>query len=587
MNKNRLVIYLIALGVGLLVLSAWAIGMFDPLENMSLDNRFRIRGPIEPSKEIVIVAFDEESFTHLGRWPWDRAHHGKLIDNLTLVGAKAIVFDMLLLEEDKRNPASDAYFVRSCKKAGNVIVASYFQYDDNGKPINFLEPIKNVKDAAIAGFSNIFPELDGVCRKAPVYKVYNNTILPSISLAALSKYFDKDTLEILADKNIQTDKYDEVLLNFAGEYGSFPYYPFYKVLNNQINKSDFKNKIVLVGGTASGLFDFKPIAFAPNFPGVEVHANLISNILLKNYLRPIASVWTGILIMLFALLPGFALYKLSPIKSGTIFFLILCFFSLVVYFLFASKNVYAEFAAPVFSLLLSYGSILLYRFITEEKEKRWIKHTFSRYLSSTIMESILSNPDNLKLGGERKDLTVLFSDIRDFTTISESLNPEEVVELLNEYLSKMVDVVFKYDGTLDKFIGDAIMVFWGAPIAQKDHAKKAVLCAVEMIEELKKLQKKWLSEGKKNLDIGIGINTGEMIVGNMGSKDKMEYTVIGDNVNLGSRLENLNKEYKTNILISEATQNLVKELVKTKYLGEVKIKGKTKPVKIYQVEAKK
>ncbi|MEW6040639.1 MAG: adenylate/guanylate cyclase domain-containing protein, partial [Elusimicrobiota bacterium] len=259
------------------------------------------------------------------------------------------------------------------------------------------------------------------------------------------------------------------------------------------------------------------------------------------------------------------------------------YFFLTEYFIFAKFNFHMDFLKPGLSIILSFSGVMGYRLLTEEKEKRWIKKTFSYYLSPTVIDELAGNPDKLRLGGERKILTVLFSDIRNFTTISEKLNPEEVVGILNEYLSAMTDIVFKHSGTLDKFIGDAIMAFWGAPIYSEDHAEKAVECALEMIDKLKELQEEWKRQNKPIIDIGIGINTGEMVVGNLGSHQRMDYTVIGDNVNLGSRLEGLNKQYATHIIISEATNEAIKHKFKSKSLGQVSVKGKEKPVTIFEL----
>jgi len=256
------------------------------------------------------------------------------------------------------------------------------------------------------------------------------------------------------------------------------------------------------------------------------------------------------------------------------------------FYYFICKQVWVEYTPVALLIIFIYILITTWRFFTEEKEKRWLKKTFGQYLSPAVINEIMKSPDALALGGKRQEMTVLFSDIRGFTTISEASSPEEVVALLNEYLTKMTEIVFKYQGTLDKFIGDAVMAFWNAPVEQKDHPRRAVLCAIDMIEELKKLQVKWRAEGKPVLDIGIGVNTGDMVVGNMGSLERMDYTVIGDNVNLGSRLESLNKEFKTHIIISESTYNNVRDIVNARSLGSTKVKGKEKAVQIYGVEGR-
>lgn len=216
-------------------------------------------------------------------------------------------------------------------------------------------------------------------------------------------------------------------------------------------------------------------------------------------------------------------------------------------------------------------------------EKRKIRQSFQYYFSPAVMEEILKNPESLGLGGRRKEVTVLFSDIRDFTTITEQLPPDKLTGLLQEYFTEMSEEIFATDGVLDKFIGDAIMAFWGAPIDQPDHADRAVKASVNMIKKLKKLQKEWLAEGFPLVNAGIGVNTGVVTVGNMGSTQRFDYTLIGDEVNAAARLEGLNKDYKTNIIISEATKNKLRITVKTKSLGEVLVKGKTKPIKIYSV----
>jgi len=221
--------------------------------------------------------------------------------------------------------------------------------------------------------------------------------------------------------------------------------------------------------------------------------------------------------------------------------------------------------------------------LTEQQEKKYIRQTFSKFVSKTVVDELLKHPDKLKLGGDKKILTVLFSDIRSFTTISEKMTPEELVEHLNEYLQAMTELVFKYDGTLDKYVGDEIMAFWGAPIPQDNHALLACKCAVEMMQVLEQLNKRWVQMNKPALHIGIGINTGEMVVGNMGSASRMDYTLMGDNVNLGARLEGTNKQYGTGIIISEFTYEHVKDHVIARELDLVRVKGKQLPVKIYEL----
>jgi adenylate cyclase len=256
----------------------------------------------------------------------------------------------------------------------------------------------------------------------------------------------------------------------------------------------------------------------------------------------------------------------------------------VVYYLFAAKGLWFNLVYPASALFFGYIGQTAYRFFMEERRARDIRRMFSSYVSKRIVDELIRDPSKAKLGGDRKEITVLFSDIRGFTSFSEKLQPEEVVSLLNEYLGAMTEIVFEHEGTLDKFVGDAIVALWGAPIGQPDHAERGVRCALAMIDRLKKLQDKWKAEGKHVIDIGIGINTGEMVVGNIGAPGKkMDYTVIGDNVNLGARLEGLTRQYNNHIIISEYTYAKVKDAVQAKELGTVTVKGKQKPVVVYDV----
>ena len=588
MEKRKIVSLLISAGVGLFVLTLWLTGVLGGLENKSMDMRFNLRGDIEHSSSIAIVCADEESIANLGRWPWPRSVHAKLVDRLTKAGAKSIVFDVLFLEPDLDRPEADRVFARAIRRSGRVTLGAYFQKTTSeGNPTELSLPTGVLLEDSQFGFTNIVPEMDGVTRRVPLMNEYNGKTIPSLGLSGLSQLLGKTPSEILREYKIPLNDYNEMLINYSGGFQSFPYYSFHKVLEGKVADQEFKDKIVLIGGTAAGLFDFKAIPFAQVYPGVEVHANAMSNILLRNYLIPWPWYITFFIILCFALSSGLTLGRFSTWKVGISMLGVLLGYCLVTYYLFVWKNVSADFVAPVLSLFLGYSFVSFYNFMKEEKEKKWVKKALSNYLSARVMESVLADPAKLRLGGQRENLTVLFSDIRGFTTISEALKAEEVVELLNEYFSRMVEVVFRYDGTLNKFIGDALMAFWGAPVGQQDHPERAVLCALDMMEELKKLQEKWRSEGKTVIDIGIGISTGEMIIGNMGSKDKMDYTVIGDTVNLGSRLEGLNKEYDTNIIISASTHQAVKELVETKALGSVKVKGKEKAVHIYAVTGRK
>jgi adenylate cyclase len=290
------------------------------------------------------------------------------------------------------------------------------------------------------------------------------------------------------------------------------------------------------------------------------------------------------LIFLFALVLGIFLPRLGAGAGALLFVALFAGYLGTVHYLFVSQGIWFNLVYPASALFFGYTSQTAYRFFTEERRARDIRRMFSSYVSKRIVDELIKDPSKAKLGGDRKEITVLFSDIRGFTSFSEKHQPEEVVKLLNEYLGAMTEIVFAHEGTLDKFVGDAIMALWGAPVGQPDHAERAVRCALAMIERLEQLQAKWRSEGKYAIDIGIGINTGDMVVGNMGAEGKkMDYTVIGDNVNLGARLEGLTRQYNNHIIISEFTYEKVKHLARVNELGSVTVKGKQQPVVIYDL----
>ncbi|MDD5688573.1 MAG: adenylate/guanylate cyclase domain-containing protein [Elusimicrobia bacterium] len=577
--KQKKIGYILGILSILVILVCDILGVFQLLEYKSYDYRLRLRGLKNPTGEIVIAAIDESSLEKLGRWPWDRSVHAKLIDKLVKAGVKTIGFDVMFLE--KSNAQSDNILAEAMKRSKRCVNEILFEIN-KGVVVNAKPLLKEMEDGSLSlGSPNIFPEIDGVVRKVKPVIEYQGKLYPHISVAVASAYLNKPWQDLV--KNLPLDANDELLINYCGEFETYKYISYYKIIRGEVDEKLLKNKIVLVGYAAAGLGDRHVTPFSPTMPGIETIANNINAFINSDFIS-YSNVLTSLLIII--IVGGilvFFLPKLSPWKSTLLAVLVFAVWSWVCRYYFIEKKIWIEYVPTTFLIFLTYISITAWRFITEEKEKRWLKKAFGQYLSPLVINEIMKNPDALALGGKRQEMTVLFSDIRGFTTISEASTPEEVVALLNEYLTKMTEIVFKHEGTLDKFIGDAVMAFWNAPIPQKDHAQRAVLCGVEMIQELKKLQDKWRAEKRPIIDIGVGINTGDMVVGNMGSIERMDYTIIGDNVNLGARLEGLNKEFRTHIIVSESTYLHVKDIVKTKPLGTTKVKGKEKAVEIYEV----
>ena len=393
----------------------------------------------------------------------------------------------------------------------------------------------------------------------------------------------KTSPERKEDIVIPIDSQGALTINFYGRPGTFQVRPFSDVVNGKISKRFFKKKIVLVGVYAEGLQDIHQTPYGSMF-GIEMIANAVTQLLNRDYIKFAPDYINIAIIIFFGLIISYIVGRKSILYSYvSTFILVIAYFFTVIFF-FDKYRYVLNLSAPLITGVLTLFTMIAYRILTEEKEKKAIQNMFSNYVSKSVVDELLKHPEKLELGGEDKEITVLFSDIRGFTTLSEKLKPQELVAHLNEYLSAMTDIIFKYEGTLDKYVGDEIMAFWNAPIEQPNHAELACLTALEMMEKLRELNEKWPED--RRLNIGIGINTGIMTVGNMGSKSRMDYTLMGDNVNLGARLEGTNKIYGTNIIISEYTYDKIKDKFLCRELDNIRVKGKKKPVKIYEVIAK-
>jgi adenylate cyclase len=591
-------IILIGILATLFSLIITSTGIFKGLESKNIDWLFSKRGEIKPQASIIIVAIDDESFAKMPeRWTWPRNFYGKIIDNLKNWGAKVIAFDVIYSEPTKRNPKEDAIFANSIKKAGNVILGMgiFSDISKNYEKIYPIFPIKILADNTygMGLIHHVFDE-DSHIRKSYLFLDYNKNRYFALSLEILGAYYNlkKEDMKItkkyiLWDKlKIKLHKGNQIIINYAGQPKTFLTVPFYKVYyGKEIKKEIFKDKIVFVGSTSELLHDVFLTPFSQpgvQMPGVEIHANVLNTIFTGNYISQIDRINSFLLLLLIGIFTSFLIFNIKAWQGLIVSFLEILFFVFLTVFIFIKYNYIITFVNPVFTIVLCYLSISTYKVAVEEREKRKIKNIFSRYVSKGVVDELLKTTD-VKLGGEKRVLSVLFSDIRGFTSMSEKMQPEQVVSILNEFLSEMTDIIFLNRGTLDKFIGDAIMAVFGSPIFLKDHAKRAVKTAFMMKNRLTQLNEKWQKEGKHTLKIGIGINSGEVIAGNMGSLKRMEYTVIGDTVNLASRLESLNKELGTEILISENTYNEVKDFVEVKKFENIKIRGKEETITVFEV----
>ena len=426
-------------------------------------------------------------------------------------------------------------------------------------------------------------------------------IYPALSLAAAAMYMDKEivlhtypkgvdsiSLGLGADAiTIPTNPLGRMLINYMGRENTFHTYSAVDVIDGTIPKEALKNKVILVGATATGIFDLRVTPFQEDFPGVEIHANIIDNILSQNYIsRPDWAFYFELFIILFiGITFGYVLNRV-PALWGALFMV----FSMAAYYLidkhfFFANGYWVRSVLPITQAFVIFLICYVYRYVTEEKEKKRTRAAFQQYLNKSVIDIIMNDFNRLKLGGEKREISVLFSDIRGFTSVSEKLQPDELGHILNEYLNPMTQIVFQTEGVLDKYMGDAVMAFWGAPHPQVDHAERACRTAIMMMRKLEELNKLWAQRGIPHLRIGIGVNTGPMWVGNMGSSIRFDYTVIGDAVNLGSRLEGTNKQYGTSIIISEFTKAKIGETFLCRRLDSIRVKGKLEPVTIYELIA--
>lgn len=459
------------------------------------------------------------------------------------------------------------------------------------------EPLPPLAAAARKlGHVNILPDRDGTVRRETLAVAYRDKFYASLALqaarVALGVPDDQLVLDLqgavqVGPVTIPTDVEGRMLLNFAGPEKSFPHYPAADVLSGAVSPATFKDAIVFIGATATGIFDLRVTPFSAVFPGVEIHANTVENILARSFLQRPAWVEVAVFVLILVLPLGLGriLVRLRPLSGGVLAAGLLVGLFGVAQGLFVWAGVWFPVFYPMVAVAGTYIPITVHRALTEERQRLFIKRAFQQYVPEGLVSRILADPSMLRFGGERKELTVLFSDVRSFTTYSERHEAERVVEILHEYLTRMVDAVFRNEGTLDKFVGDAVMAVFGAPVPQPDHAVRACRTALAMMGELRDLERKWRQEGKEPFRMGIGVNTGEVIVGNLGSDQRFDYTVIGDPVNLAARLEGLNKEFPeaSGIIISEFTYELAKAEIEARPLGEVKVKGKVKPVTVYEL----
>jgi len=602
-------IILIGIGCGGIMTILLNTELLRGVELKSLDFRFLCRGTIHTNDKIVIIGTDEEALDKIkDPFIFWSPYFADIIKAVAGGGAKAMGLDFLqtiALKKMVDGEDLDGIMADALMEAQNVIMINLLRWDNSANGLKALNPMPRYLYAADSdniGFSNLTIDNDGcVRRQTLLLNDWEGNVYAYIGLKIIAKYLNSDVEKkgdriLVGDYTIPVNAYNEMLINFAGPSGTFPIISFYKVWQlsrkgqTDFFKRNFKDKIVLIGPGNIYSQDFKPTPFyrsqyysgTRQTLGIEIVANVINTILERRFIVSLRR-WQTILIILFlGVLTSFTSFKLSPIAGGFVAFAITAWYASFCIFLFSSYNIYLDMICPSDAIPLTYTAVFIYRYTIEDKEKRRIKRIFKHYVSEEVVEELLKYPGEIPLGGNRVEVTVLFADIRGFTAFSEKRDPRQVVSILNSYFAMMADIILKNKGTLDKYIGDGILAFFGAPIVRVEHAESAVHSAIEMVSMLDVLNKELMLDVP--LRIGIGIHSGEAVVGNIGSTRKMEYTIIGDTVNTASRVEGMTKELQANILITEETFSRLKILDNITPEKEIILRGKTQPIKLYRVE---
>lgn len=599
LKKNKIIIgSIICAALSIALITFVSLGFFTKLQ-FTFSDWLYTTSLKAPSQNIVIVAVDEKTLATLGdTGSWSRSIYAQALNNLNKYNPKVVTFDIFF--RTPRDKQGDSDFATALANTKNPIIV--FRNELTSESGNISRSII-LPQEAFKSILNIALGFDTSTNNDEVFRNYllsyqdsESTIYNSIGLQTANLYQKSlNKPEIVFDKNDQILNYFSNPILDGKTQSFYPTVSFLDLYNDDytaFNPQFFTDKIVLIGGYSTNFKDsfFTPFSKNAKMYGVEIHANAIQAILENRFLREMSFAEKLLLIVVLAVLSTF-LFLYTKVRWSVLYLVAVpVIYTFLAPWAFNNLNLIFDLVHPYLVVIVSFAAVYIYRYVTEFKEKLALKGAFSKYVNPELVKQITEHPENLHLGGEKRAVTVLFTDIAHFTTISEGLTPESLVALLNEYFDAMSEVIMAQGGTLDKFEGDAIMAFFGAPIAYPDHALRAANAAIGMRFKLNQLLQKWKNdpplpggEKKPAIDFRCGLSSGDVIVGNVGSKERFEYTVMGDIVNLGSRLEGANKKYSTNIMISEATYELIKNSFECRELDIIRVVGKTKPIRVYEV----
>jgi adenylate cyclase len=643
--QNILAGVIIGLVVMLLSILARETGIIETVELKTIDARFKRRGAIENILEtspVVIVALDQESWESIPyRFPYPRKMWAKVVRNLKDAGAHLIVFDFQFDTHDIDDLHSDTLFAEAIEYAGNVILPSKLNQEViRGNVIQHItEPVDLFYDACLTtGLIGELKDIDQYTRHYSIFYPIRDNYHLFLGLKAIKEYLGiHDTVKMAFSEDmnfidygplrIRHDKGNSFMINYYGPAKTFSTYSLSTVLDDaevelrgdydtdymELWKGDkstyppellailnpsgedspFKDKIVLIGDALEEHFDTK---FTPFYnyegmtnlmSGVETHAHAMQTVLDENYLIKLEKWVKNVVVLVLSVLALIITILAGPVWGIIIISLLILGYTYLSFYLFEENKIILELFIPILAVFLSYAFDMLYEFILEQREKKKIRGMFSTYISPKILKYLEEHPDAFTLQGEKREATMFFSDVESFTTISESLNPEDLAMLLNKYLSPMTQILMSYDGYVDKYEGDAIMCDFGVPVEDEEHAKKACWAAIDQQKKITELRPELKKEYGVEIFVRMGINSGLVSAGNMGSEQRFQYTVMGDAVNSASRFEGANKQYGTYLMIGETTYSLAGDHIEARMLDRLIVKGKAHPITVYNLIAKK
>ena len=616
--------------------------LFLPASYQSLDDRLRdflfsARGVVPASQEVVIVDIDEKSLHEIGQWPWERSKVATMLHNLTVAKAGIIGLDIVFSEEDKTSPHRfgeqfhikaplpnyDELLAQTVRDTPTILgyIFSFEQMFSSSsstipdipaifieknlplthyliEPSGILSNIPSIQSSAYSsGFINNVPDATGSIRSVPLIMRYQDALYPSLAFEMYRIALNTNRITLnyspnglaslyAAEVEIPTDRNGRLYLNHRGPGKTFHYLSASDIVNNTFDKNSVEGKFVLVGTSAYGLMDLRSNPFDNIIPGIEIQATVIDNLLNHDMLqRPQWSEVVEISLIIFlSFIVFYPLTRLSPL--GLIVGYVSLFLALLYlnYYLLFTYHLIINLFFILVTLSVSILSVLGMNFVFEHRQKEQVKKKFAQKVSQQVMDDLLTSDASDALSTREVEVTIFFSDIRSFTTISEQLgSPQKLVSFLNEYMTTMASSIIETQGTIDKFIGDAIMAYWNAPNHVEQHADKAVQSALHQLQLRESLSDKFYTKFGVRLDFGIGLNSGVVTVGDIGSAGRSDYTIIGDAVNLASRLEGLCKYYHVRLIISQFTYQRLQSSYVIRELDTVRVKGKSEPIRLYEV----